>query len=106
MFNVGGPELLVILVVALIVLGPTKLPEAAKQLGKAMTEFRRMSTGFKSELRDALNEPVDTTPRNAQPPIQADYSETESAGSASDLASSPAPPPGHNGSGDGGRAAD
>ena len=61
MFNVGGPEVLVILVVALVVLGPQKLPEAARQVGKAMSEFRRMSTGFQSELRDALNEPIDTT---------------------------------------------
>jgi Tat protein translocase TatB subunit len=62
MLNVGGPEVLIILLVALIVLGPSKLPEAARQFGKAMAEFRRMSTGFKAELRDALNEPVDTTP--------------------------------------------
>ncbi|MGH2684861.1 MAG: Sec-independent protein translocase protein TatB [Actinomycetota bacterium] len=61
MFNVGGPEVLIILVVALVVLGPSKLPEAARQFGRAMSEFRRMSSGFQAELRDALNEPVDTT---------------------------------------------
>ena len=66
MFNVGGAELLIILIVALLVLGPTKLPEAARQMGKAMSEFRRMSSGFQAELRDALNEPIDTTP--ASPP--------------------------------------
>ena len=65
MFNVGGPEVLIILVVALVVLGPQKLPEAARQVGKAMSEFRRMSTGFQAELRDALNEPIDTTPLQA-----------------------------------------
>ena len=65
MFNVGGPEVLVILVVALVVLGPKRLPEAARQVGKAMAEFRRVSTGFQAELRDALNEPVDTTPPRA-----------------------------------------
>ena len=61
MFNVGGPEVLIILVVALVVLGPSKLPEASRSVGKAMAEFRRMSTGFQTELRDALNEPIDTT---------------------------------------------
>jgi len=61
MFNVGGPELLVIFLVALLVLGPSKLPDAARQMGKAMSEFRRMSSGFKAELRDAMQEPVDTT---------------------------------------------
>lgn len=58
MFNVGTPELLVILLVALIVLGPNRLPDAARQVGKFMGEFRRMSSGFQSELRDAMQEPV------------------------------------------------
>lgn len=58
MFNVGTPELLVILLVALIVLGPNKLPDAARQVGKFMGEFRRMSSGFQNELRDAMQEPV------------------------------------------------
>ena len=56
MFNVGGPEILVILVVALIVLGPQRLPQAARQVGKAMAEFRRVTTGFQAEVRDALND--------------------------------------------------
>lgn len=73
MFNVGGPEVLIILVVALVVLGPSKLPEAARQFGRAMSEFRRMSAGFQSELRDALNEPIDTTPAApATPPAAAE----------------------------------
>ncbi|NIR34626.1 MAG: twin-arginine translocase TatA/TatE family subunit, partial [Actinobacteria bacterium] len=46
MGNLGGMELLVILLVALIVLGPTKLPEAARQVGKAVNELRRLSSGF------------------------------------------------------------
>lgn len=61
MFNVGTPELLVILLVALIVLGPNKLPDAARQVGKFMGEFRRMSSGFQNELRDAMQEPVSST---------------------------------------------
>lgn len=55
MLNLGTPELLVILLVALIVLGPSKLPEAARKLAHAMSEFRRMSSGFQTELRDALD---------------------------------------------------
>jgi sec-independent protein translocase protein TatB len=57
-FNVGTPELLVILLVALIVLGPAKLPDAARQVGRFVGEFRKVSTGFQSELRDAMQEPV------------------------------------------------
>lgn len=58
MFNVGGGEVFVILVVALIVLGPTKLPEVARTVGKVMGELRRMSSGFQNELRNAMDEPT------------------------------------------------
>lgn len=55
MFNVGGGEVLVILLIALIVLGPDKLPNAARQAGKYLGDFRRMSSGFQRELRDAMD---------------------------------------------------
>lgn len=48
-------EMLVIFVVALLVLGPSKLPEAGRQVGRALAEFRRWSTGVQSELREALD---------------------------------------------------
>jgi Tat protein translocase TatB subunit len=51
----GGGEILVILLVALIVLGPQKLPDAARQMGRVVAEFRRMSAGFQRELRDAMD---------------------------------------------------
>jgi Tat protein translocase TatB subunit len=55
MFNVGGGELLVIMLVALIVLGPQRLPDAARQMGKAMGDLRRLSRGFQDEVRGALD---------------------------------------------------
>jgi len=55
MFNVGGGEVLVILLIALIILGPDKLPDAARQAGKFLGDFRRMSGGFQRELRDAID---------------------------------------------------
>ncbi len=58
MGNLGGMEVVVILLVALIVLGPTKLPEAARQVGQAMTELRRVSGGFQRELREAIQDPI------------------------------------------------
>ena len=58
MGNLGGMEVLVIFLVALIVLGPTKLPEAARQVGKAVNELRRISGGFQREMREALQEPL------------------------------------------------
>jgi Tat protein translocase TatB subunit len=60
--SIGAPEILVILVVALIVLGPNRLPEAARQLGRAVAEIRKLSSGMQAELRDVLNSPVDGTP--------------------------------------------
>ena len=50
MFGIGSSELLVILIVAFLVLGPSHLPKIAKTLGKAMGEFRRVSTEFQRTL--------------------------------------------------------
>lgn len=66
MLNVGTPELLVILLVALIVLGPQKLPEVARQIGRAMAEVRKLTSGFQAEMRDALQEPLHWDP--VEPP--------------------------------------
>jgi len=51
--NLGGGEILVILLVALIVLGPTKLPPAVRQVGRVVGEIRRIGQGFQQELREA-----------------------------------------------------
>lgn len=67
MFNVGGGELLVILLIALIVLGPDKLPEAARKIGKVLTELRRMSQGFQDEVRSAMDLTSTDTPSQTSP---------------------------------------
>lgn len=69
MFNVGGGEVIVILLLALIVLGPDKLPNAAKQAGKYLGEFRRMSQGFQDEIKQAMDLEglTSTTPRRMEP---------------------------------------
>jgi len=58
MFNVGGSEILVISLVALIVLGPSKLPEVARQVGKIYADFKRVSNGFQRDFREAMRDPV------------------------------------------------
>jgi len=57
MFGIGMSELLVILIVALIIFGPTRLPELARSLGRAMAEFRRASTDLRSSFEEAAREP-------------------------------------------------
>lgn len=63
MFNVGTGELIVILLVALVVLGPTKLPSAARQAAQTMTELRKISTGFQREMRAAMDEAIEADAR-------------------------------------------
>lgn len=52
MFGIGMPELLIILVVALIVVGPRKLPDIAKGLGKGLSEFRKATDEIKSQINE------------------------------------------------------
>ena len=97
MGNLGGGEILVILLVALIVLGPTKLPAAVRQAGRFMGEIRRIGQGFQQELREAAKPLAETTetikaanPRNVIAPPPADKNKgTAAPGKGSD-ASGPA----------------
>ncbi len=50
MFGIGLPELIIIMVIALIVIGPSKLPDLAKALGKGMAEFRKATQEIKNSL--------------------------------------------------------
>jgi len=54
--NLGGAEILVILLVALLVLGPEKLPGAARSVGRGLSHLRRLSGGFEQEIRSAMGE--------------------------------------------------
>jgi len=58
MFGIGMPEMILILAIALIVIGPKKLPDLAKSLGRAMREFKRATSEFKEsiEIDDEVKE--------------------------------------------------
>ena len=52
--NIGFPELLAILAIALLVFGPKKLPEVGRSLGKALREFRKTSDEIKERIEDEI----------------------------------------------------
>jgi sec-independent protein translocase protein TatA len=53
--SLGGPEIIVILIVALLVFGPHRLPDIGRQLGKAIREFRKIEQTVKTEISQALD---------------------------------------------------
>ena len=68
MFGVGFPELLVVMLVVLLVLGPEKLPEAASKLGQALGFIQRSGEQLRRELHEALP-PLSSTPLKDEPPL-------------------------------------
>jgi sec-independent protein translocase protein TatA len=70
MFGIGWSELLLILVIALLVLGPTKLPEVAKGLGKGLREFKKALSEIESEEPQRPKDAVYSKEEN--PPAPAD----------------------------------
>ena len=58
MFNIQGSELIFLLLIALLVLGPEKLPDAIRKFTRTYAEFKKVAGGFQGELRQVLDEPM------------------------------------------------
>ncbi len=80
MFGIGLPELIVIMVVALLVVGPSKLPDLARSLGKTFQEFKRMADDVKETLEDETTDVKDSSEQQAEskeePEKESDKTET------------------------------
>src|SRR5262245_27262821 len=85
MLDIGIQELLVIMVLALLIFGPDKLPDLGRRLGRAMREFRRASDEFRSTVEQNLqmNADHDISPPTPSP-LEPQASTVASAASASD----------------------
>jgi len=66
--NLGFPEIMIILVVALLVFGPKKLPDLGRSLGNGIREFRKGTQGLKDELEGSMkDQPAQAAPQAMQP---------------------------------------
>jgi sec-independent protein translocase protein TatB len=65
--NIDPAKILVVLLVALVVLGPDKLPKAARQAGRLTSDFRRFRDSLHAEVREAFGDPLSTIPGRGQP---------------------------------------
>ena len=84
MFNIGLPEMLVILAIALIVFGPNKLPELAKAFGRAMREFKKATEEVKESFREETKDLEEIRNNIAQDNLLTDLAEA--------MEGSPGPP--------------
>jgi Tat protein translocase TatB subunit len=103
MFGIGMPELILIAVVALIVLGPKKLPDLAKSMGRAVREFRKATSELKetlqvdselSEVKKAFNDFQTDVNKTLQPEAKAEPGQAGPTGIAADSPAAGAVPAG------------
>jgi sec-independent protein translocase protein TatA len=69
--NIGIPELIIILTIALIIFGPRKLPELGRSLGRSLNEFKRASNELKHTLEDEIRIEDQRSAERQRPPAEA-----------------------------------
>jgi len=69
--SLGAPELIIILVIALIIFGPRKLPELGRSLGKGISEFKRATSDLQSRVVDEIDADARRTATATPPPAAA-----------------------------------
>lgn len=97
MFNLSGSEFVFILLAALVLLGPEKLPETLRKVGRVYAEVKKISNGFQSEIRNVLDEPTREIRNAFEEPARELRNTAEQARSAFNLggtASTRTPTPG------------
>jgi len=98
MGNLGMPELMMIMLLALLLFGPKKLPEIGKQVGKALGEFRKASNDLKRSIQDEMDkaqaglDSISSDPPKPEPKPEAPALAPAAGAVAQQKAAEPAPP--------------
>jgi sec-independent protein translocase protein TatB len=99
MLNFSPEKLFLVAIIALVVLGPHRLPQAARSLGRFLGQLRHMSASFQDEVRGALSDPIDAfngtigdfRPQNLSRSVRQAITDTLTTPSAPAAAAAPSP---------------
>jgi sec-independent protein translocase protein TatA len=94
--NIGAPELIIILIIALVILGPGKLPDVAQSLGKSVREFRKAATDLSDATKLEPDKPSAALPSTTNPAPNT----LSEASAPNQLGTAPAPKPASTDDGD------
>jgi sec-independent protein translocase protein TatA len=94
--GIGGPELLMIMFIILLLFGANRLPDLARGLGKSVREFKKATSGIEDQIREAMEDKPEPTPesqRFAPKPVVVPPQNTQPAAPSAPPPASGNPPP-------------